>query len=69
MTEELDSRYYSEMRRSRAARSLKNLNLNNFKKDYKTDEEAFRKLISELETLSCLAHDEDQSNHALSTAL
>lgn len=59
MTEEFYSRYHSEMRRSRAARSLKNLKFSIFRKDYKTDEEAFRKLITELEMLSCLVHEED----------
>lgn len=54
-----DSRYRSEMRRSKAARSLKSLKFNNFRTDFKTDEEAFSKLTSELKRLSCMAHDED----------
>lgn len=69
MTKEFDYRYHSETRRSRAARSLKNLNFNKLKKDYKNDEEAFRKLKRELERLSCLAHGEDLSNNALCTEL
>lgn len=36
---------------------------------YKTDEEPFRKLISELERLSCLKPNEGQSKHGLCTAL
>lgn len=57
------------MRGSRAVRSLKNVKFNNFRNGYKTDEKSFRKLISELYMLLCLAHHEDQSNHALCTAL
>lgn len=38
-------------------------------KDYKTDEEDFSNSINELERLSCLAHDEVQSNYALCTTL
>lgn len=69
MTDEFDSRYHSEMRRNKAARSLKKLKIKNFRRDCKTDEEDFMKLTSQLERLSCLAHEEDQSNHALCTAL
>lgn len=67
MTEEFDYRYHCKMRRSRAAKSLKHLKFNNFKNDYKTDEEAFKYLINE--RMSYLAHYEDQSNHAVCTAL
>lgn len=56
MADEFDSRY----------RTLK---FNNFRKDYKTDDEAFRKLLNELERLQCLVNDENQYKHALCTAL
>lgn len=67
MTEEFDSRCHSEMRRSTAVRSLWDLKFNNFRKYYKIFEKRFRKLISDLEILSCLAHDE--CYYALCTAL
>lgn len=69
MTDSFDSRLHSEMRRRRAARSLKTLKVNNFRKYYKADEEAFRKLISELERHLRLAHKYNQSNYAQFAAL
>lgn len=45
--------------------SLKNLKFKNFRMDRKTEEESFSKLITELEGVSCLAHDVDQSSHVL----
>lgn len=39
------------------------------RKKYKTDEEAFRKLKSDIKRLSCLENDEEQFKHALCTAL
>lgn len=57
------------MRRSRAAKSVKNLRFSDFQKKVDNKAETFRELLGELEKLSCLAHDEEQSNHARCTAL
>lgn len=66
---EFEGRCHSEIKRSRADRSINNLTFLDFKNDSESDEEAFRMLIGELERSSCLVHDEDQSNHAICTAL
>lgn len=57
------------MRRSRAARSLKNLIFSDFPRKVDDDEEDFRELVGETEKLSCLAHHDYQSNHALITVI
>lgn len=57
------------MRKSIPVSSLESFKFINFRKGYKTDEEDFRKVVSELERFSCLPHDEDQFNHSLCTTL
>ena len=66
---DFEGRYHSEVRRSRAARQMKKLKFADFKKNTSDEEEAFRNLIGELERLSCLADDEDQTNHSLCSVL
>ena len=64
-----DVRYHSEVKRCRAARAMKSLKFKDFKKKDDDDEEAFRNLVGEIDRLSCLAHDDDQSNHSLCAVL
>lgn len=42
---EFEGIYHREVKRSRAARSIKNLKFPDFKKDRRSDEKAFRMLI------------------------
>lgn len=64
--DDFDARYHSELRRILAARSTKTFLY--FRTDAKNDEEAFRKLVVEIEILLCLDHDEYQSNYVLYSA-
>lgn len=64
MIEKFGSRYQRKMR-IRAARSFNNLSSTILRRTTKLMKKVSEKLICELERISCLAHDEDQSNHSL----
>lgn len=57
------------MKLSRAARSIKNFKFSYLKMENTNEEDEFRKLVGEIKRISCLAHDEDHSNHEFCTAL
>lgn len=48
---------------------MKALKFADLHKDNRKYEEAFRKLLGQVERLSCLGYDEDQSKYALCAAL
>lgn len=60
MCQTFDNRYHSNTKRTRLSRQLKALTFKQFRHQEASDEEALKKLLAEMERLSCLANDDDQ---------
>lgn len=69
LVQKFGNRCHSEVKRSSGARNINCLKFSDFRKKTENDWNAFKERIGELEQLSCLENNEDQSNNVLRTAL
>lgn len=64
-----EARYHSDTKRAMDRRQLKAIRFADYQANNRTDPEAFKQMIANVENLSSLAHEDDQSNHALCACL
>lgn len=69
MNKAFEARYHSDTKRAWAIIQLKAVRFANYHANNCSDREAFKEMIADVERLSSLAHDGDQSNHALCACL
>lgn len=63
------NRYNSDSKRTRFSWTFKELTFQQFRNETTSDDAAFKKLFSEIELLSCLAHDSDQKDETICDVL
>lgn len=67
--ERFEARFNQETKLAGASRERRSLKFETFRRKSKPETGSFKNLVSEIERLSCLDEDEEQSNYAMCSAL